>query len=45
VLATDDGKIYKISDQEKVKADAGKKVTITGKVENETISVDSVKSM
>jgi hypothetical protein len=45
VLATDDGKIYKIGDQEKVKADAGKKVTITGKVENETISVDSVKSM
>jgi len=43
VLVTDDGKIYKIADQDKVTAHAGHKVTITGKMENETIKVDSVK--
>ena len=43
VLVTDDGKIYKIADQDKVKEAAGKKVTITGKMDNETITVESVK--
>jgi hypothetical protein len=43
VLLTDDGKIYKIAEQDKVTAHAGHKVTITGKLDGETISVDSVK--
>ena len=45
VLATDDGKVYKLSDQDKAKADAGKKVTVTGKLDGDTITVDSIKSM
>ena len=43
VLATEDGKIYAISNQDKVKDSAGKKVTLTGKVEGDSITVDSVK--
>jgi nitrite reductase/ring-hydroxylating ferredoxin subunit len=45
VLATEDGKVYAISNQDKVKDAAGKKVTVTGKVEGDSITVDSVKSM
>jgi len=45
VLATDDGKVYQIKEQDKVKDSAGKKVTITGKMDGDTISVDTVKSM
>jgi hypothetical protein len=45
VLATDDGKIYQIKEQDKVTDSAGKKVTVTGKMDGDTISVDSVKSM
>src|ERR1700756_1434647 len=45
VLATEDGKIYTISNQDKVKDVAGKKVTVTGKVEGDAITVDSVKAM
>jgi hypothetical protein len=45
VLATEDGKVYAITEQDKVKALAGKKVTITGKAEGDTISVESVKEM
>jgi hypothetical protein len=44
VLVTDDGKIYKIADQDKVIPQAGKKVTITGKVDGDTIHVDKIKS-
>ena len=43
VLVTDDGKIYKIADQAKVTDHAGEKVTITGKMENDAIKVDSIK--
>lgn len=43
VLATEDGKVYKIANQDKVTAHAGHKVTITGKMDGETITVDSVK--
>ena len=43
VLVTADGKIYKIADQDKVTAHAGHKVTITGKLDGDTIAVDSVK--
>jgi hypothetical protein len=43
VLVTDDGKIYKVANQDKVTPHAGHKVTITGKLEGETITADSVK--
>ena len=42
VLATDDGKIYSISNQDKVKSMAGKKVTVSGKVEGDSITVDKI---
>ncbi len=45
VLATEDGKIYTITNQDKVKDAAGKKVTVTGKIENDSITVDSLKTM
>ena len=45
VLVTDDGKIYKIADQDKVKDAAGKKVTLSGTMKADTISVDSIKAM
>ena len=43
VLATEDGKIYTITNQDKVKSHAGHKVTLTGKVEGDSITVDDVK--
>ena len=43
VLVTEDGKIYKIADQDKIKEHAGHNVTITGKLDGETLSVESVK--
>ena len=43
VLLTDAGKVYKIANQEKVVAMAGKQVTINGKESADTISVDSIK--
>jgi hypothetical protein len=45
VLVTDDGKVYKIAEQDKVVADAGKKVTLTGKLSGDTISVSKVKEL
>src|SRR5271166_1822060 len=42
VLATEDGKVYNISNQDKVKDSAGKKVTVTGKMEGDTITVDTI---
>lgn len=44
VLVTDDGKIYKLTEQDKVKEEAGKKVTISGTMKEDTISVDSIKA-
>ncbi len=43
VLVTDDGKIYKISNQAKIVDHAGMKVTVTGKLTGDTITIDSVK--
>ncbi len=43
VLVTDEGKIYKFDDQAKVVEHAGKKVTVSGKVKGDTISVSKVK--
>jgi len=37
------GKVYKIDDQAKVQDHAGHKVTIMGKVDGDTLKVDSVK--
>ena len=44
VFVTEDGKIYQVANQDKVKESAGKKVSISGKMEGDTITVDSVKS-
>ena len=43
VLVTDEGKVYKIANQTKVLPQAGKKVTLSGKLQGDTIQVDSVK--
>jgi hypothetical protein len=45
VLVTEDGTVYKIANQDKVKFETyyGKKVTVSGKMEGDTITVDSVK--
>lgn len=43
VLVTEEGKVYKFADQAKVVDHAGQKVTVTGKVSGDTITVDSVK--
>ena len=43
VLVTDDGQVYKIADQGKVTEHAGQKVTISGKMDGDTIKVESVK--
>lgn len=44
VFVTEDGKVFNIPDQDKVKSVAGKKVTITGKLDGDKIAVDSVKA-
>jgi hypothetical protein len=44
VLATEDGKIYTVTNQEKIKDFAGKKVTVSGKMEGDSITVDTVKA-
>ncbi|HLI83778.1 MAG TPA: DUF5818 domain-containing protein [Bryobacteraceae bacterium] len=43
VLVTDEGKVYKIAEQDKVIPDAGKRVTLTGKLSGDTINVSQVK--
>lgn len=43
VFVTDDGKIYSISNQDKVIPSAGKKVTLTGKMKGEVITVATIK--
>jgi hypothetical protein len=43
VLVTGDGTVYKIANQDKVVPHAGQKVTLSGKMENEQITVDTVK--
>lgn len=43
VLVTPDGKIYKIANQEKIVGNAGQDVTVTGKLKDDTITIDSVK--
>jgi uncharacterized membrane protein len=43
VLVSDNGKIYKIANQDKVVPLAGKEVTINGKAKGDTITVDNIK--
>lgn len=43
VLVTEEGKVYTVDAQDKVKAHGGHKVTVTGTVTGEAIKVDSVK--
>jgi hypothetical protein len=43
VLVTEDGKIYKIANQDKIVASAGMNVTVTGKLKGDTLTVASVK--
>jgi hypothetical protein len=43
VLVTPEGKVYKIDNQDAVTEHAGHKVTVTGKMDGETIHVDNVK--
>jgi len=45
VFVTEEGKIFAITEQDKVKDVAGKKVTLTGTMKGDTISVESVKAM
>lgn len=42
VLVTEDGTIYKVANQDKVVPMAGKKVTVTGKMDGDTITVDTI---
>ena len=43
VLVTSDGKVYKIANQDKIVAMAGKDVTVMGKLKGDTLTVASVK--
>jgi hypothetical protein len=45
VLATEDGKVFKISNPDKVTEHAGEKVELTGTETNGTIVVESVKTV
>src|SRR5579864_5775167 len=42
VLLSDNGKVYKIANQDKVVPLAGKQVTISGKAKGDTITVDTI---
>ena len=43
VLVTADGKVYKIANQDKILASAGKNVTVDGKLAGDTITVENIK--
>jgi hypothetical protein len=42
VLVTEDGTVYNLTNQDKMKESAGKKVTITGKIDGDTITVEKL---
>ncbi len=42
VLVSEDGKIYKIANQDKIVSHAGEKVTVTGDLKGDTITVASI---
>jgi hypothetical protein len=43
VLVTEDGKIYKISNQDKIVSHAGENVTVTADLKDDTLTIDTVK--
>lgn len=43
LVLVSDGKVIKIANQDKVQDHAGHKVTITGKLDGDTLTVDNVK--
>lgn len=43
VFVTEEGKVYQVADQDKVKSHGGHKVTLSGSMDGDTIKVDSVK--
>src|SRR5580700_8711873 len=43
VLVTEDGKVYKIANQDKIVASAGMNVTVMAKLKGDTLTIDSVK--
>ncbi len=43
VLVAEDGTVYKIANQDTITSHAGEKVTVTGSVKGDTITVESVK--
>jgi len=43
VLVTEDGKVYKIANQNKIVASAGMNVTVMGKLKGDTLTIASVK--
>lgn len=43
VLVSEDGKIYKIANQDKIVDHAGMNVTVSGKLKGDTITIASVK--
>jgi hypothetical protein len=43
VLVSEDGTIYKIANQDKIKSHAGEKVTVTGDVKDGTLTIEDVK--
>jgi hypothetical protein len=42
-MTAGEGKVYKVANQDKVKAHVGHKVVVTGTVDGDTLTVDSVK--
>ena len=42
VLVTPEGKVYKLDDQKQATPLAGKKVTVDGKLEGDTIKIDKI---
>jgi hypothetical protein len=44
VIVTEEGKVWAVANQDKVKDMAGKKVMVTGKTDGDSITVDSIKS-
>jgi len=43
VLVTPAGKIYKVTNQDKILASAGQNVTVTGKLKGDMLTIDTVK--
>ena len=43
VLVDSEGKVFKIANQDKITAHVGHKVTVTGKMDSDTITVEDVK--